>query len=44
MITCEFQSFVDQNLVCEGIIKGIPLPVDALKSGMSGGAIFGDEG
>ena len=27
IITCEFQSFVDQNLVCEGIIKGIPLPL-----------------
>ena len=32
IITCEFQSFVDQNLVCEGMIKGIPLPVDQLTS------------
>ena len=32
MITCEFQSFVNQNLVCEGIIKGIPLPVGQLQS------------
>ena len=31
-MTCEFQCFVDQNLVCEGIIKGIPLPVGQLQS------------
>jgi 3-hydroxyacyl-[acyl-carrier-protein] dehydratase len=31
MITCEFQCFVEQNLVCEGIIKGIPLPVGQLQ-------------
>ena len=30
IMTCEFQCFVNQNLVCEGIIKGIPLPVDQL--------------
>jgi 3-hydroxyacyl-[acyl-carrier-protein] dehydratase len=30
LVTCEFQAFVDQNLVCEGIIKGIPLPVNQL--------------
>jgi 3-hydroxyacyl-[acyl-carrier-protein] dehydratase len=30
MLTCEFQCFVDQNVVCEGILKGIPLPVDEL--------------
>jgi 3-hydroxyacyl-[acyl-carrier-protein] dehydratase len=29
-MTCEFQCFVQQNLVCEGIIKGISLPVDQL--------------
>ncbi len=39
IITCEFQSFVDQNLVCEGIIKGIPLPVNQLTAGTSGGPI-----
>ena len=33
MITCEFQCFVDRNLVCEGIIKGIPLPVGQLQTG-----------
>lgn len=31
MITCEFQCFVNQDLVCEGIIKGIPLPVGQLE-------------
>lgn len=30
MIVSEFQAFVRQNLVCNGTIKGIPLPVDAL--------------
>jgi len=33
IITCEFQCFVQQNLVCEGIIKGIPLPVGQLQGG-----------
>ena len=31
MLTCEFQCFVGENIVCEGVLKGIPLPVDALK-------------
>ncbi len=43
IITCEFQSFVDQNLVCEGLIKGIPLPLNELCIGPSGGPISGDE-
>ena len=43
IITCEFQSFVDQNLVCEGLIKGIPLPVNQLASGQAGGPLLGDE-
>lgn len=30
MLTCEFQCFVKENLVCEGILKGVPLPVDEL--------------
>ena len=30
IMTCEFESFVKENLVCEGIIKGIALPVDQL--------------
>ncbi len=32
IITCEFQCFVNQDLVCEGIIKGVPLPVGQLQS------------
>lgn len=35
IITCEFQCFVNQNLVCEGIIKGISLPVDQLTGGVA---------
>jgi 3-hydroxyacyl-[acyl-carrier-protein] dehydratase len=30
IIKCEFQCFVRDNLVCEGKITGIPLPVGAL--------------
>jgi 3-hydroxyacyl-[acyl-carrier-protein] dehydratase len=30
MITCEFQCFVNQGLVCEGIIIGVALPMDQL--------------
>lgn len=30
IVTCEFQCFVNQNLVCEGVLKGIALPVDQL--------------
>jgi len=30
MIRCRFQCFVRENLVCEGEIKGIPIPVEAL--------------
>jgi len=30
ILTCEFECFVDRNLVCDGIIKGIALPVDQL--------------
>ncbi len=26
MITCRFQAFVEQALVCDGVIKGVPLP------------------
>jgi len=32
IVTCEFQCFVKENLVCEGIIKGTTLPVDQLTS------------
>ena len=30
MITCRFQGFVDNSIVCEGEIRGVPLPVDEL--------------
>ena len=30
MLTCEFQCYVRENRVCEGIIKGIPIPVDQI--------------
>ncbi len=30
MIVCRFQCFVNNNLVAEGKIKGVPLPVDFL--------------
>jgi 3-hydroxyacyl-[acyl-carrier-protein] dehydratase len=30
IMTCEFQCFVNQNPVCEGILKGISLPTDAI--------------
>jgi 3-hydroxyacyl-[acyl-carrier-protein] dehydratase len=32
IIVCRFQAFVNQGLVADGKIKGIPLPVDALTS------------
>ena len=31
MITSEFQCFVGDSLVCEGVLKGIPLPEDMVK-------------
>ncbi len=30
IMTSAFQCFVDQNLVCEGVVKGMSLPVDLL--------------
>ena len=30
MIRCRFQGFVCERRVCEGEIRGIPIPVDAL--------------
>jgi 3-hydroxyacyl-[acyl-carrier-protein] dehydratase len=32
LMSCQFQCFVRNNLVCEGVIKGIPLPVESLRS------------
>jgi 3-hydroxyacyl-[acyl-carrier-protein] dehydratase len=31
MMTCEFQCLVRNNVVCEGVLMGIPLPEDLLK-------------
>ena len=36
MLTCEFQGYVRQNLVCEGILIGIPLPLEQLLAEASG--------
>jgi 3-hydroxyacyl-[acyl-carrier-protein] dehydratase len=30
MIRCRFQCFVREQIVCEGQIRGVPIPVDAL--------------
>ena len=30
MIVCRFQGIVRENIVVDGIIKGVPLPVDYL--------------
>jgi 3-hydroxyacyl-[acyl-carrier-protein] dehydratase len=30
IMTCEFQCFVDQNLVCEGVLKGVAIPMDQI--------------
>ena len=30
IMTAEFQCFVKENLVCEGVLKGVSLPVDEL--------------
>jgi len=30
IMTCAFQCFVKENLVCDGVLKGIPLPIDEI--------------
>jgi 3-hydroxyacyl-[acyl-carrier-protein] dehydratase len=35
IMTCEFECFVDQNLVCEGILKGVALPVNQIANAAS---------
>lgn len=35
MLTCEFQCFVRQNLVCDGVILGIPLYPEDIEDGKS---------
>jgi hypothetical protein len=32
MIVCRFQGLVRDRIVVDGMIKGVPLPVDALAS------------
>ncbi len=32
LIICRFQGMVNRTIVVEGILKGIPIPVDYLKS------------
>jgi len=34
LLVCEFQGVVGQRIVVEGQLKGIPIPVDALKQGL----------
>jgi 3-hydroxyacyl-[acyl-carrier-protein] dehydratase len=36
MLTCQFQCFVQENMVCDGIIKGIPLPEDIVEDAPPG--------
>ena len=31
ILTCEFQCFVRDNMVCEGVLMGIPLPEDLFR-------------
>ena len=35
IITCQFQCFVNQNLVCEGIVKGVALPIEQITGQVS---------
>jgi 3-hydroxyacyl-[acyl-carrier-protein] dehydratase len=35
IMTCEFQCFVGQNLVCEGILKGVALPEEQIAGSAS---------
>jgi 3-hydroxyacyl-[acyl-carrier-protein] dehydratase len=37
IMTCEFQCFVHQNLVCEGILKGVSIPREQIVSGEGAG-------
>lgn len=39
ILTCEFQCFVNQNMVCEGILKGVSLPADLLAGGQATGVL-----
>ena len=37
MIICQFQGVVGERIVVDGILKGIPIPVDMLAAGKDGG-------
>jgi len=30
ILTCQFQCVVTENMVCDGVLKGVPLPVDVI--------------
>ena len=36
MLVCRFQGIVNDSIVVEGLLKGIPLPVDMLTAGQNG--------
>lgn len=38
MIVCRFQGLVRDNIVVDGVIKGVPLPIDALEGSGTVGA------
>ncbi len=33
IMTCEFQCFVNQGLVCEGVLKGVSIPAEQITGG-----------
>lgn len=35
MCVCQFEGFVGQSIVCEGVLKGVALPLDVLAGGAS---------
>ena len=39
LMTCDFQCFVKENLVCEGILKGVSLPIEELTADGAGFAM-----
>ena len=41
MIVCRFQGLVRDNIVVDGIIKGVPLPADAISSAAGSGSPVG---
>jgi hypothetical protein len=38
MIICRFQGLVRESIVVDGVIKGVPLPMDALAQAAGGAA------